>query len=94
MGTYRRLTRTSESAKITLTGNHLWIVAWTCTTCGSFALYDGATKIATVSTYSSDGRKSVFSKAYASTGTHTYTIRPLGTSGRPAVQLDAFAMQR
>jgi hypothetical protein len=96
LGSYRRLTATSQYARITLTGNRLQVVAWRCVGCGSFAIYEGSTKIATVKTYwgSTIARSVVFTKYWSTTVTRTVTIRPLGTAGHPAVLLDGFAMRR
>jgi len=96
LGSYRRLTSTSQYARISLYGNRLQVIGWKCGSCGSFAIYDGSTKIATVSTWSSSvkARTVLFAKYYATNATHTFTIRPLGTAGHPAVLLDGFAMRR
>jgi hypothetical protein len=36
----------------------------------------------------------LFTRTYSRVGTHTFTIRPRATSGRPNVILDGFAMRR
>lgn len=96
LGSFRRLSSTAHSARVSLVGNQLLVVGWKCPSCGGFAIYDGATKIGTVSTYaaSTQPRALLFSKTYAANATHTFTIRPLGTPGRPYVVLDGFAMRR
>jgi len=96
LGSFRQLKTTASYARVALVGNKLMIVGWKCKTCGKFALYDGSTRIAVVDTYaaSTQPRVLLFSKTYASSATHTFTIRPLGTAGRPGVNLDGFAMQR
>jgi len=96
LGSFRRLSTSSHYARVSLVGNQLMVVGWKCASCGAFAIYDGATRIGTVDTYAATTRQRVllFSKTYASSGTHTFTIRPLGTSGRPYVALDGFAMRR
>jgi hypothetical protein len=96
LGSYRRMTSTSAYAKVTLVGNRLQVVGYRCSSCGSFAIYDGSTKVGTVSTYASStvARAVLFTKTYAGNATHTFTIRPLGTAGHPAVALDGFAMRR
>jgi hypothetical protein len=35
-------------------------------------------------------RRAVFSKSWATSGTHTIEVRVLGTAGRPRVDVDAF----
>jgi hypothetical protein len=96
LGSYRRLTTSSQYAKVTLVGNRLQVVGWKCSGCGSFAIYDGATKVATVSTYSAStiARTVLYTRSYSASGTHTFTIKPVGTAGHPAVLLDGFAMRR
>jgi hypothetical protein len=96
LGSYRRLTTTSQYAKVTLVGNRLQVVGWKCSGCGSFAIYDGATRVATVSTYSTStiARTVLYTRTYTSSGTHTFTIKPVGTAGHPAILLDGFAMRR
>lgn len=95
-GTFRRLTSNTQYARVTLVGNRLQVIGWKCASCGSFAIYQGNTKIATVSTYSSTLRPRLvlFTKTYTSSATRTFTIRPLGTAGHPVVALDGFAMRR
>jgi hypothetical protein len=90
------MTSTSAYARFSLIGNRLQVIGFRCSSCGSFAVYDGATKIATVSTYSSTtvARAVLFTKTYTRSMKRTFTIRPLGTSGHPAVALDGFAMRR
>jgi hypothetical protein len=96
LGSFRKLTGTSQYAKVTLVGNQLQIVGWKCASCGSYAIYEGSTKIGTVNSYASSTvvRVVTFTKSYATSGTHTYVIRPLGTAGHPGVILDGFAMRR
>lgn len=95
-GTFRRLTSNTQYARVTLVGNRLQVIGWKCSSCGSFAIYQGSTKIGTVSTYSSTTRARLvlFTKTYTSSATRTFTIRPLGTAGHPVVALDGFAMRR
>jgi hypothetical protein len=96
LGSFRRFSSTAAYAKVTLVGNRLQVVGWKCSSCGAFAIYDGATKIGTVNTYAASlaPRVTLFTRTYASNGTHTFTIRPLGTAGHPGVVLDGFAMRR
>jgi hypothetical protein len=96
LGSYRRLTGTSSYARITLTGNRLQVIAWRCSGCGSFALYENGVRIATVSTYSSSTRvrSVVYTKYWSTNVVRTFTLKPLGTTGHPAVLLDGYAMRR
>jgi hypothetical protein len=96
LGSYRRLSKTTDYAKVTLVGNRLQVVGWKCTTCGAFAIYDGSTLIATVDTRASSTLTHVvlYTRTYSSVGNHTFTIRPKATAGRPYVLLDGFAMRR
>jgi hypothetical protein len=87
----------THSAKVTLFGNRLQIVGIKCSSCGSFDVYDGSTRIATVSSYKSGTsvyRTVLFTKSYGSFGTHTFTVRPKPVAGRPNVMIDGFAMRR
>lgn len=96
LGSYRRLTTTTQYARVSLTGTRLQVIAWRCSGCGSFAIYQGSVKIGTVSTYASSTkiRQVVFTKYWSTSATRTFTIRPLATSGHPAVLIDGFAMRR
>jgi hypothetical protein len=95
LGGYRRLSKTTDYAKITAVGNRLQVVGIKCSSCGSFDVYDGTTRIATISSYTSGTsvyRAVLFTRSY--TGTHTFTIRPRATAGHPYVMLDGFGMRR
>jgi hypothetical protein len=96
LGSYRRLSRTADYAKVTLVGNRLQVLGWRCGSCGAFAIYDGSTLVATVDTRSSSTLAHVvlYTRTYSAVGTHTFTIRPKATAGRPYVYLDGFAMRR
>jgi hypothetical protein len=96
LGSYRRLSKTTDYAKVTLVGSRLQVVGWKCTSCGVFAIYDGSSLVGTVDTRASSTitRTVLFTRTYSSVGTHTFTIRPKATSGRPYVLLDGFAMRR
>jgi hypothetical protein len=97
LGSYYRLISTSSYARITLYGNRLQVIAWRCSGCGSFALYQSGVRIATVSTYSTTGtkvRSVVYTRYWSTNATRSFSIKPLGTAGHPAVLLDGFAMRR
>ena len=95
LGSYRRLSKTTDYAKVTLVGNRMQIVGVRCSTCGSFNVFEGGVRIATISSYSSSSaatyRAVLYTRSYSSVGTHTWIIRPAATSGRPYVILDGFA---
>jgi hypothetical protein len=61
---------------------------------GSVRIYVDGTLAATVSTYSSkvQGRRVVWSKAFAASGTHTVRLVIAGTPGHARVDLDAFVI--
>jgi hypothetical protein len=96
LGSFRRLAKKTQYARITLTGNRLQVVGFKCSTCGVFTIYDGSTLIGTIDTRASSTipRAVLFTRSYGSIRTHTFTIRPKGTAGRPYVMLDGFAMRR
>jgi len=96
LGTYRKLSKTTDYAKVSLVGSRLQVVGWKCTSCGVFAIYDGSSLVGTIDTRASSTitRTVLFTRTYSSVGTHTFTIRPKATSGRPYVLLDGFAMRR
>lgn len=96
LGSMRQLRSTWNSARLTVVGNRFQVIGLRCPSCGAFAVYEGSTRIGTVDTYAAttQRRAVLFTKAYASIGTHTYTLRPLATPGRASVDLDGFAMRR
>ena len=97
LGKYRRQSATTNYAKVTLVGNRLQVIGLRCSSCGSFDVFEGSTRIATISSYTTGTtvyRAVLFTKTYSSVGTHTWIIRPKATSGHPYVMLDAFAARR
>jgi hypothetical protein len=96
LGSFRKLGKTTQYAKVTLTGNRLQVIGFRCTTCGVFTIYDGRTLVGTIDTRASStvARTVLYTRSYSSVGTHTFTIRPKATAGRPYVILDGFAMRR
>jgi hypothetical protein len=96
LGSYRRLWATTHYARVTLTGHRLSVIGWKCTGCGKFRIYDGTTLVATIDTYASStkARQVLYTRAYSTVRTRTFTIRPVATPGRPKVVLDGFAMRR
>jgi len=96
LGTYRRLTKTTEYAKVVLVGNRLQIIGWQCQVCGKFTLHDNGKLIATIDTRLSHtkGRAVLYTRSYPTVGTHTYVIRLASALYSQEVQLDGFAMRR
>jgi hypothetical protein len=101
MGSYRRLSKTSDYAKVTLVGNRLQIVGIKCAACGAFTVYefnpaDGSGSYVTIDTHASSTkvRQVLYLRYLPANSTRVFTIRPKATSGRPYVMLDGFAMRR
>lgn len=101
LGSFQRFSKTTEYAKITMTGNRLQIVGLKCTTCGVFSLYafNNADKSGTyynIDTKASSTlvRQVLFTRYFAGNDSWTFTIKPKATAGRPYVLLDGFAMRR
>jgi len=94
LGSYRKLWKATAYAKATLKGDRVFIVGSTCGTCGRFDLFDNGTWIGTFDTYGSVTRlrQTLFAKSVPH-GTHTFTIKPKATPGRPNVMLDGFGMR-
>lgn len=96
LGSWRNLRTTASYAKVTLVGKKLQVIGTRCTACGKFDIFEGSKLLATVDTYHSSTfpRAVLYTRYYTTSGTHTYTIRPKATPGRPSVNLDGFAMLR
>jgi hypothetical protein len=100
LGSYRRLAKTTDYARITLQGDRLQLVGWKCASCGSFTLYEynsvtRTTTATTISSYatSTKARQVLFTRYYSGIQTRTFTIKPKATTGHPYVMLDGFAMR-
>lgn len=96
LGTLRTLSRSTDYARIAITGDRFQVIGERCTTCGIVDIYDGSTRIAAVDTHASarQGRQVLYTRLWAAGGNHTITLRPRGTSGRPNIVLDGFAVRR
>lgn len=93
-GSVKRSSTKGASATFTFTGRS---VAWVTTTAknrGKAKLYLDGTYIKTVDLYAltTAYRVQVYAKTFSKSGTHTLRIVVLGTSGRPRVDVDAFAV--
>lgn len=92
-----RYTRSSTaSATYTVTGRGVALVTTTGPGRGVVKVYVDGAYVATVDLYAPTARYRVlaFSQMFSSYGTHTIKLVGLGTSGRPRVDLDAFAVIR
>jgi hypothetical protein len=78
-------------ASFTSTGRTIAWVARRGPTRGKAEVFVNGTKVATVDLYASSyqNQRVVWSKSWSSAATRTVTIRVVGTSGRPRVDLDA-----
>jgi WD40-like Beta Propeller Repeat len=97
LGGVRVLSARGSRAVVTVTGDRLQVIGERCRGCGSFTVYVGATKVATVSSYSSTTRvRQVLWTSPTSwrSGTRTVVLTAVGTAGHPAVILDGFAVRR
>src|SRR6478736_10275993 len=93
-GSARYTSTSGRSASYTFTGRSIAVVATRGTTRGKVKVYIDGVLQATVDTYrgSTQYRSVVWRKAYPSTVTKTIRVVVLATSGRPRVDLDAFAV--
>ena len=80
----------------TFTGRAIAWVSAVGETRGSARVYIDGTLLATVSQHRADPayRKVVFERSWPSSGTHTFRIEVVGTSGHPRVDLDALVVIR
>ena len=93
-GSARYTSTSGRSASYTFTGRSIAVVTTRGTTRGKVKVYIDGVLQATVDTYrgSTQYRSVVWRKAYPSTVTKTIRVVVLATSGRPRVDLDAFAV--
>ncbi len=93
-GSARYTSTSGRSASYTFTGRSIAVVVRRGTTRGKVKVYVDGVLQATVDTYrgSTQYRSVVWRKAYPSTVTKTIRVVVLATSGRPRVDLDAFAV--
>jgi hypothetical protein len=95
-GSVRYTASPTATASYTFTGRGIGLVTTTGTTRGQVKVYIDGVLVRTVDLYSSSlaYRRLAFSQMFASSGTHTIKLVPVGTSGRPRIDLDAFAVIR
>ena len=93
-GSVLRSSKAGASIQTTFTGSAIGWVSTLGPTMGSADVYVDGTKVATVDLHRSalTARQIVWSKSYATPGTHTLQVRVLATSGHPNVDLDAFVV--
>ncbi len=86
----------TASASYTVTGRGIALVTTKATGRGKLKVYIDGSYVRTIDLYSSSAsyRVLAFSQMFSSSGTHTIKLVGMGTSGRPRVDLDAFAVIR
>jgi hypothetical protein len=86
----------AATASFTFTGLGVGWVAPKATNRGQAYVYIDGTYIGTVDLYSAttSAKPVVLSRYWTTRGTHTMTVKVVGTSGRPQVDVDAFATLR
>ena len=91
-GTARRSATAGSTATYTFTGKSIAWVGLTAATRGKAYVYVNGVLKATVNLYSTTTLKQriVWSANYATSATRTITIKVLGTTGRPRVDVDGF----
>lgn len=92
-----RFTKSSTaSATYTVTGRGVALITTKSTDRGKVKVYIDGTYVRTVDLYRSsvEYRVLAFSMKFSTRGTHTIKLVGVGTSGRPRVDLDAFALIR
>ncbi|MGK2849476.1 MAG: S8 family serine peptidase [Candidatus Limnocylindrales bacterium] len=89
-------TRAGASARYQFTGRGIVVFAPTSTTRGRMTVLIDGVNVGTVDLRSSRTlhRRVVFTRTFATSGTHTIELRVQGTSGRPLVSLDGFVVVR
>jgi hypothetical protein len=85
-----------DTATFTFTGREVAWVSSQLADRGKAQVWIDGQKAADVDTYSKKDRwrRIVFSKSWATSGTHTLEVRVSGTAGRPRVDVDAFVVIR
>lgn len=92
-----RYTRAAVArARLTFTGRSIAWVSHKGPTRGKATVYVDGAYVATVDLYSGTltARRLAFTRTWSATGSHTIEIRAAGTSGRPRVDVDQFAVLR
>ncbi len=95
-GAVRGSTQAGAKASFTASMRSVGWVAVRGPTRGQASVYVDGVLIRTVDLYAStiQPARIVFTRSWASTATHTVTVRVVGTSGRPRVEVDAYALLR
>ena len=95
-GATRWATKSGASGTITVKAKAVALVAPKSTTRGSATIWVDGIRVATVRLDTSPvgSRRIVYSKSWASVGTHTVVIKVVGTSGHPRIDIDALATLR
>jgi hypothetical protein len=95
LGSTRRLSKTTDYARLAFLGNRLQVIGTKCASCGAFSLYDGGSLVGTFDSYSSSTKaRQVLATLYLNDiSAHTFTVKPRATSGRPYVLLDGFGVR-
>ena len=93
---FRYSTTKGATASITVTARNVAWVAPMNSRSGKAAVYVDGVYVQTVNLYSatSKTRQVVFAAAFETRGTHTITMRNLGTAGHSRVSLDALVVLR
>ena len=89
-------TQAGATATLRFRGRSVSLVTPKAASLGKAEIRVDGVRAATVDLYASStqARKVVYTKAWSSSGSHTVTIKVLGTSGRPRVDIDAFVILR
>jgi len=89
-------TATNAKAWLSFSGRSIAWVATKSATSGRAWIYVDGSYVQTVDLYSTTtyGKRVAFSKSWPTSGTHSLQVVVEGTSGRPAVDVDAFVVLR
>lgn len=95
-GSARYTKSSTATATYTVTGRGIALVTTMASGRGKLKVYLDGVYVRTVDLYRSSAsyRVLAFSRMFTTSGTHTIKLVALGTSGRPRVDLDAFAVIR
>jgi hypothetical protein len=95
-GKARYSSQAGATAKITFTGRSFAWLGLRSSKRGKAKVYVNGSYVATVDLFATttQARRLVWARNWASTGTRTVVIKVLGTSGRPRIDVDAFLILR
>jgi len=95
-GYQKTASATNAWAKLSFTGRGVGWVAPVATNRGKAYVYVDGVYVQTLDLYAATttARKVVFSRSWPSSAAHTITVQVVGTAGRPAIDVDAFAVLR